>query len=121
MSAIKVGINGFGRIGRLVFRAGVSNPNIEFVGINDLFPPDDLAYLLKYDSTHGIFKGSVESNEKGLVVNGKQIPCHAMKNPAELPWGKDGAQYIVESTGFFTDFASAEAHLKAGAKRVIMS
>ena len=80
MSAIKVGINGFGRIGRLVFRAGVSNPNIEFVGINDLFPPDDLADLLKYDSTHGIFDGTVESNEKGLVVNGKSIRIkHAMR------------------------------------------
>jgi glyceraldehyde 3-phosphate dehydrogenase len=121
MAALKVGINGFGRIGRLVFRAGIKNPNIEFVGINDIVPPPDLAYLLKFDSTHGRYKGTVEAAENGIVVDGKLIPCVAVKNPAELPWGKSGAQYVVESTGLFLDYATAEAHLKAGAKRVILS
>src|SRR4051812_17887350 len=119
--ALKVGINGFGRIGRLCFRAGVKNPNIEFVGINDLFPPENLAYLLKHDSTHGKFKGTVEARENGIVVDGKLIPTTAIRNPAELPWAKLGADYVVESTGLFTDFAGAENHLKAGAKRVIIS
>src|SRR5712671_1040317 len=119
--ALKVGINGFGRIGRLVFRAGVKNPNIEFVGINDLVPPDNLAYLLKYDSTHGKFDGTVEVREDGIVVDGKFVPCVSVRNPAELPWGKSGADYVVESTGLFTDYAGAENHLKAGAKRVILS
>ena len=121
MATLKVGINGFGRIGRLVFRAAAQNPNIEFVGINDLVPPDNLAYLLKHDSTHGRFKGTVEAKDDGIVVNGKFIACFAIKNPAELPWGKLGAQYVVESTGLFTDYAGAENHLKAGAKRVVIS
>jgi glyceraldehyde 3-phosphate dehydrogenase len=119
--ALKVGINGFGRIGRLVFRAGVKNPNVEFVGINDLVPPDNLAYLLKHDSTHGRFKGTVEAKENGIVVDGRFIPCFSIKNPAELPWGKQGAQHVIESTGLFTDYAGAENHLKAGAQRVILS
>ena len=119
--ALKVGINGFGRIGRLVFRAGVKNPNIEFVGINDLVPPDNLAYLLKHDSTHGRFKGTVEAKADGIVVDGRFVPCYSIKNPAELPWGKQGAEQVVESTGLFTDYAGAENHLKAGAKRVILS
>ena len=96
---LKVGINGFGRIGRLVFRAAAKNPNVEFVGINDLFPPDSLAYLLKHDSTHGRFKGTVEAKENGIVVDGRFVPCTAMRNPAELPWGKQGAEFVVESTG----------------------
>jgi glyceraldehyde 3-phosphate dehydrogenase len=121
MAALKVGINGFGRIGRLVFRAGIENPNVEFVGVNDLVPPDNLAYLLKHDSTHGRFKGTVEAREDGIVVNGKFIKCVSVRNPAELPWGQLGAQYVVESTGLFTDFAGAENHLKAGAKRVVIS
>lgn len=121
MATLKVGINGFGRIGRLVFRAGINNPNIQFVGINDLVPPDNLAYLLKYDSTHGRFQGTVEAKEDGIVVNGQFIPCVSIKNPAELPWGKLGADYVVESTGLFTDYAGASNHLKAGAKRVIIS
>jgi glyceraldehyde 3-phosphate dehydrogenase len=119
--SLKVGINGFGRIGRLVFRAGVSNSNIEFVGVNDLVPPENLAYLLKYDSTHGRFDGTVEAREDGFVVNGKFVKCVSVRNPAELPWGQLGAQYVVESTGLFTDFAGAENHIKAGAKRVIIS
>jgi glyceraldehyde 3-phosphate dehydrogenase len=119
--ALKVGINGFGRIGRLFFRAAVQNPNIEFVGINDLVPPDNLAYLLRYDSTHGRYEGTVEATDDGIVVDGKHIPCVSVRNPAELPWGKNGADYVVESTGLFTDYAGAENHLKAGAKRVILS
>lgn len=118
---IKVGINGFGRIGRLVFRAGLENPNIEFVGINDLVPPDNLAYLLRHDSTHGLYKGKVEAKADGIVVDGRFVPCVSIKNPAELPWGKVGADYVVESTGLFTDYAGAENHLKAGAKRVVIS
>jgi glyceraldehyde 3-phosphate dehydrogenase len=121
MSVLKVGINGFGRIGRLVFRAGASNPNIEFVGINDLVKPDYLSYLLKYDSTHGKFKGTIEEKEDGIVVNGKFIKCVSVKSPADLPWAALGADYVVESTGLFTDYAGAEGHLKAGAKRVIIS
>lgn len=119
---LKVGINGFGRIGRLVFRAGILHPEeIEFVGINDLVPPENLAYLLKYDSTHGRFNGQVESNDEGIIVNGKLIPCTAVKNPAELPWKDLGADYVVESTGLFTTFDGASNHLSAGAKRVILS
>ncbi|MEP0912959.1 type I glyceraldehyde-3-phosphate dehydrogenase [Leptolyngbya sp. GB1-A1] len=121
MMPVKVGINGFGRIGRLVFRAGAKNPNIEFVGINDLVPPDNLAYLLKYDSTHGRYDGTVEAKEDGIVVDGKFIPCMAMRDPAELPWGKLGADYVVESTGLFTTHDGASKHLQAGAKRVIIS
>ncbi|MBD2462057.1 type I glyceraldehyde-3-phosphate dehydrogenase [Oscillatoria sp. FACHB-1407] len=121
MAAVKVGINGFGRIGRLVFRAGIKNPNIQFVGINDLVPPDNLAYLLKYDSTHGRYSGTVEAKEDGFVVDGQFIPCVSVRNPAELPWGKLGADYVIESTGLFTDFAGASNHLTAGAKRVVIS
>jgi glyceraldehyde 3-phosphate dehydrogenase len=121
MAALKVGINGFGRIGRLVFRAAIKNPNIEFVGINDLVPPENLAYLLKYDSTHGRFHGQVEASEGGITVDGKFVPCLSIRNPAELPWGHVGADYIVESTGLFTTFDSAKQHLDAGAKRVILS
>ncbi len=121
MSKLKVAINGFGRIGRLVFRAGIDNPNIEFVGINDLVPAKNLAYLLKYDSTHGKYQGEVEAKEDGIVVNGHFIPCVSIRNPAELPWGKLGADYVVESTGLFTNYEGASNHLKAGAKRVIIS
>jgi glyceraldehyde 3-phosphate dehydrogenase len=121
MAPLRVGINGFGRIGRLVFRAGLSNPNIEFVGINDLVPPDNLAYLLKYDSTHGPFKGKVSATEAGITVGDRIVPCSALRNPAELPWDQLGADYVVESTGLFTDYQGAENHLKAGAKRVILS
>ena len=119
--ALKVGINGFGRIGRLVFRAGVKNPNIEFVGINDLVQPEYLAYLLKYDSTHGIFQGTVSHDADGIIVDGKKIPCVSVRSPADLPWAKFGADFIVESTGLYTDHAGAEGHLKAGAKRVVIS
>jgi glyceraldehyde 3-phosphate dehydrogenase len=121
VTTVKVGINGFGRIGRLVFRAGIDNPNIEFVGINDLVPPENIAYLLKYDSTHGRFQGTVEVKEGGIEVNGKLIPCVSIRNPEELPWGELGAEYVLESTGIFTDYEGASKHLKAGAKRVIIS
>lgn len=121
MAPIKVGINGFGRIGRLVFRAGLENPNIEFCCINDLVPPESIAYLLKYDSTHGRFKGTVEAKPDAIVVNDKVIPCVSIKNPEELPWGKYGVEYVVESTGLFTTYDGASKHLTAGAKRVVIS
>lgn len=121
MAPIKVGINGFGRIGRLVFRAGLDHPDIEFVGINDLVPPQSIAYLLKYDSTHGPFKGTVEAKDDAIVVNGKSIPCVSIKNPEELPWDKYNAEYVVESTGLFTTYEGASKHLKGGAKRVVIS
>lgn len=121
MSTLKVGINGFGRIGRLVMRAAMNNPQVEIVGINDLVPPDNLAYLFKYDSTHGAFSCRVEAKEDGIDINGKFIPCTAIKNPAELPWGRLGADYVVESTGLFTNYDGAANHLQAGAKRVVIS
>ncbi|PSR19555.1 type I glyceraldehyde-3-phosphate dehydrogenase [filamentous cyanobacterium CCP3] len=121
MTTLKVGINGFGRIGRLVLRGGIKNHNVEFVGINDLVPPENLAYLLKYDSTHGRFDGTVEAAEDGIIVDGKKIPCMAERNPAALPWGDLGADYVVESTGLFTTFDTAHQHIDAGAKRVILS
>lgn len=121
MAPLRVGINGFGRIGRLVFRAGLANPNIEFVGLNDLVPPDNLAYLLKYDSTHGPFSGSVTANEAGITVDNHFVPCTAIRNPTELPWKNVGVDYVVEATGLFTAYDGADSHLKAGAKRVIIS
>src|SRR3954449_12523489 len=119
--ALKVAINGFGRIGRLVFRASIKNPNIQFVGVNDLVPPDNLAYLLKHDSTHGRYEGTVEAREDGFTVDGKFVKCVSVRNPAELPWGQLHADYCVESTGLFTDLEGASNHLKAGAKRVVIS
>ncbi|MDJ0568700.1 MAG: type I glyceraldehyde-3-phosphate dehydrogenase [Pleurocapsa sp. MO_192.B19] len=121
MAIVRVAINGFGRIGRLVFRAGLNNPNIEFVCINDLVPTEAIAYLLKYDSTHGRFSGSVEAQENGIVVNGKYIPCVSVKNPEELPWGKYQVDYVIECTGLFTTHKGAGKHLTAGAKRVVIS
>ncbi|MCI8758394.1 MAG: aldehyde dehydrogenase, partial [Oscillospiraceae bacterium] len=119
--SIKVGINGFGRIGRMVFRASVNHPEIEVVGINDLCPADYLAYMLKYDTMHGQFQGTVESTENSIIVNGREIPIFAERNPADLPWGKIGAEYVVESTGLFLTKEKSQAHLDAGAKKVIMS
>ena len=119
--SIKVGINGFGRIGRMVFRASVNHPEIEIVGINDLCPADYLAYMLKYDTMHGQFEGTVSATESAIVVNGKEIPIYAKRDPAEIPWGQLGAEYVVESTGLFLTKEKSEAHLKAGAKKVIMS
>jgi glyceraldehyde 3-phosphate dehydrogenase len=120
--ALKIGINGFGRIGRLFFRAAAKNPNIEFVGINDIVPADNLAYLLKYDTVHRRFEGDVRAEgENMLIVNGKKIPTFAVRDPAQLPWKQHAADYVVESTGLFTDYESAQKHLTAGAKRVILS
>ena len=121
MATIKVAINGFGRIGRLVFRAGLDNPEIEFVCINDLVPPKNIAYLLKYDSTHGRFPGTVEAQEDGIVVNGKFIPCVSVRNPEELPWKEYGVEYVVEATGLFTTHEGASKHIQAGARRVVLS
>jgi glyceraldehyde 3-phosphate dehydrogenase len=120
--AIKVGINGFGRIGRMVFRAAVQNFNdIEIVGINDLLEPDYLAYMLKYDSVHGRFKGEVSIEGNTLVVNGKKIRLTAERDPAALKWNEVGADVVIESTGLFLDKATAEKHLAAGAKKVLLS
>ena len=119
--SIKVGINGFGRIGRMVFRASVNHPEIEIVGINDLCPADYLAYMLKYDTMHGQFNGEVSATENAIVVNGKSIPIFAERDPKNIPWGKLEAEYVVESTGLFLTQEKAQAHLDAGAKKVVMS
>ena len=119
--SIKVGINGFGRIGRMVFRASVNHPEIEIVGINDLCPADYLAYMLKYDTMHGQFDGEVSATENAIVVNGKSIPIFAERDPKNIPWGKLEAEYVVESTGLFLTQEKAQAHLDAGAKKVVMS
>jgi len=119
---IKVGINGFGRIGRMVFRAAVQNfPDIEVVGINDLLEPDYLAYMLQYDSVHGRFKGTVAVDGTTLIVNGKKIRLTAVKDPAELKWNEIGADVVIECTGLFLSKDTAEKHLVAGAKKVILS
>ena len=121
MSKIKIGINGFGRIGRLVFRAAMDKNDVEIVGINDLISVDYMAYMLRYDTMHGQFKGSIEVKDGNLVVNGHSIRVTAEKDPANLKWDEVGAEYVVESTGLFLTKEKAEAHLKAGAKRVVMS
>ena len=120
---IKVGINGFGRIGRFVFRASIYRPElgIQVVGINDLLPPDYMAYMLKYDTMHGAFKGKVEVKDGNLVVNGNKIRVTAEKDPAALKWGDIGAEYVVESTGLFLTDEKARKHIEAGARRVVMS
>ena len=119
----KIGINGFGRIGRFVFRASTKRDDIEVVAINDLLPVDYMAYMLKYDTMHGRFEGTVEADmEKSLlIVNGKPIRVTACKNPAEIGWGEVGAEYVVESTGLFLTKEKAQAHIEAGAKYVVMS
>ena len=119
----KIGINGFGRIGRFVFRASVKRDDIEVVAINDLLPVDYMAYMLKYDTMHGRFDGTVDFDlEKSLlIVNGKEIRVTACKNPAEIAWGAVGAEYVVESTGLFLTKEKAQAHIEAGAKYVVMS
>jgi glyceraldehyde 3-phosphate dehydrogenase len=118
---LKIGINGFGRIGRLVAQIAIDHPEVELVGVNDLVPADNLAYLFKYDSTHGSYKGTIEAKDDGILINDHFVPCMAIRNPAELPWSKLGADYVVESTGLFTTAEGAENHLKAGAKRVVIS
>ena len=120
--SIKVGINGFGRIGRMVFRAAVQNfSDIEVVGINDLLEPDYLAYMLKYDSVHGRFKGEVSVKDGHLVVNGKTIRLTAEKDPANLKWGELGVDVVIEATGIFLSKEGAQKHIDAGAKKVLMS
>ncbi len=118
---IRIGINGFGRIGRLVFRASVERNNMEVVGINDLIDADYMAYMLKYDTAHGRFKGDVSVKDGKLIVNGKEIRVTSEKDPANLNWGAIGADYVLESTGIFTSTEKAMAHIKAGAKRVVIS
>ena len=121
MSKIKIGINGFGRIGRFVFRVAAASENVEVVGINDLIDVDYMAYMLKYDSTHGRFNGTVEVVDGALVVNGKTIRVTAERNPADLKWDAVGAEYVVESTGLFLSKETAKGHIDAGAKKVVMS
>ena len=119
----KIGINGFGRIGRFVFRASTKRDDIEVVGINDLLPVDYMAYMLKYDTMHGAFDGTVDYDvEKSeLIVNGKHIRVTAERNPADLKWDAVGAEYVVESTGLFLTKEKAQGHIDAGAKYVVMS
>ena len=121
MSTVKVAINGFGRIGRLVFRQIHNMKGIDVVAINDLTSPAVLAHLLKYDSAQGRFNEEVKSTENAIIVNGNEIKIYAQKDPAQIPWGQHGVDVVIESTGFFTDKAKAEAHIKAGAKRVVIS
>ena len=118
---IKIGINGFGRIGRLAFRIATQRENVQVVGINDLLDADYLAYMLKYDSVHGQFDGSIEVKNGNLVVNGKEVRITAERNPEELKWDEIGADYVIEATGLFTSKEKAGMHLKAGAKKVIIS
>ena len=121
MEKVKIGINGFGRIGRLVFRAAVNRPNIQVVGINDLIDPEYMAYMLKYDSVHGKFDGDVQVKDGNLVVNGNVIRVTAERDPANLKWNEVGADYVVESTGLFLTKELAGKHIQAGAKKVVMS
>ncbi len=121
MAKIKVGINGFGRIGRLAFRAATNRSDIEIVGINDLIDVEYMSYMLRYDTIHGQFKGTVSVKDGKLVVNGNAIRVTAEKDPANLKWNEVGAEYVIESTGLFLEKSKAEGHIKAGAKRVILS
>ena len=119
--SIKVGINGFGRIGRMVVRRALEHPEIEIVGINDLCPADYLAYMLKYDSMHGKFTGEVKAEDGVIIINGRRIPVSAERDPANLPWKDLGAEYVIESTGLFLTKEKAQGHIAAGAKHVVMS
>lgn len=120
--SIKIGINGFGRIGRLVFRAGLAQSDIEFVGINDPgMTPDYMAYMLRYDTIHGRFDGEISYDDNSITVNGKKVMVYDKFKPCELPWGDIGAEYVVEATGLFLTEESAQGHIDAGAKKVIMS
>ncbi|KAK3109493.1 glycerol-3-phosphate dehydrogenase, partial [Teratosphaeriaceae sp. CCFEE 6253] len=116
---VKVGINGFGRIGRIVFRNAIEHPDIDIVSVNDPFiEPHYAAYMLKYDSSHGVFKGDIEVSGKDLTINGKKVSFYTEKDPANIPWSDNGADYVVESTGVFTTNEKASLHLKGGAKHV---
>ncbi|HZH00478.1 MAG TPA: type I glyceraldehyde-3-phosphate dehydrogenase, partial [Flavisolibacter sp.] len=119
--SVKVAINGFGRIGRLVFRQIYNMEGIDVVAVNDLTSPAVLAHLLKYDSAQGRFEGEVKSTENSIIVNGEEVKIYAQKDPAQIPWGDHGVDVVIESTGFFTDKEKAESHIKAGAKRVVIS
>jgi glyceraldehyde 3-phosphate dehydrogenase len=119
--SVKVAINGFGRIGRLVFRAGYKNKDVEFVAVNDITDAHTLAHLLKYDSVHGTMDGDVKAKDDAIVVNGKEIKSYAIREPENLPWKELGVDVVLESTGRFTDRAGAERHMKAGAKKVVIS
>lgn len=119
--AVKVAINGFGRIGRMVFRAGLSNEAIEFVAINDLTDPRTLAHLLKYDSSQGILDADVKHSDNSIIVNGKEIQIYTEKDPSNIPWGDRGAEIVLECTGLFREKEKASAHLEAGARKVIIS
>ncbi|MBN2124109.1 MAG: aldehyde dehydrogenase, partial [Deltaproteobacteria bacterium] len=119
--AVKVGINGFGRIGRMVFRAGLSNENIEFVALNDLTSPSTLGHLLKYDSTAGRLDAEVAATDRGLIVNGKEIQIYSERDPSGIPWGDLGVEIVLECTGLFRDREKASAHLSSGARKVIIS
>ncbi len=121
MSTVKVAINGFGRIGRLVYRQIFKLEGIEVVAINDLTSPKVLAHLLKYDSAQGRFEAEVSATENAIVVNGHEVKIYAQRDPSQIPWGSHGVDVVIESTGFFTDKAKAEAHIAAGAKRVVIS
>ena len=121
MSTIKIGINGFGRIGRLAFRVAAGRPNVEVVGINDLLAVEHLAYLLKYDSVHGQFDGTIDVKDGKLVVNGKEIRITAERNPEDLKWDAVGADVVLDCTGIFTNLEGAGKHIKAGAKKVAIS
>ena len=121
MSTVKVAINGFGRIGRLVFREIYNMKGIDVVAINDLTSPKVLAHLLKYDSAQGRFEGEVKSTDNAIIVNGEEVKIYAQKDPSQIPWGTHDVDVVIESTGFFTDKAKAEAHIKAGAKKVVIS
>ena len=121
MSTVKVAINGFGRIGRLVYRQIFNMEGIEVVAINDLTSPKVLAHLLKYDSAQGRFGQDVKSTDSSIVVNGKEVKIYAQRDPAQIPWGQHNVDVVIESTGFFTDKAKAEAHITAGAKKVVIS
>lgn len=121
MSKIKIGINGFGRIGRFVFRQAIAKGTIQIVAINDLIDVDYMAYMLKYDSTHGQFDGTVEVKDGKLIVNGDEIRVTAERNPADINWGAVDAEYVVESTGLFLTKEKAQGHIDAGAKKVVMS
>ncbi len=121
MSNVKVAINGFGRIGRLVFREIYNMQGIDVVAINDLTSPQVLAHLLKYDSAQGRFNATVSHTDNSIIVNGEEVKIYAQKDPAQIPWGAHGVDVVIESTGFFTDKAKAEAHITAGAKRVVIS
>lgn len=119
--AVKVAINGFGRIGRLVLRAGLRSKDVEFVAVNDITDPKTLAHLLKYDSVHGIMDAEVKAKENAIMIDGKEVKAYAIKEPEMLPWKDLGVDVVLESTGKFTDRAGAERHLKAGAKKVVIS